>query len=83
MVNVENMGGEGEGKSWVGRGRWLTRNEINRSLLVELPQPGDGVAVPGNASVVANCNAYLERGAARGDRSTRNGERRFLLFACW
>ncbi|KAH8590327.1 SnoaL-like domain-containing protein [Bisporella sp. PMI_857] len=51
---------------------------VSTSILIELPQPGEGVEVPRNAGVVANCLVNLEKKAAKGDPRTSNGGRYIL-----
>ena len=46
---------------------------LNRSILIDLPQPGGGVEKPVKAGVLANTSVVLKRAAAKGDGETRNG----------
>lgn len=45
---------------------------IDRSLLIELPQPGDR-PVPEIAKVTANCSVAMRRDSTEGDKLTQNG----------
>ncbi|KAF8854122.1 hypothetical protein BDZ45DRAFT_597591 [Acephala macrosclerotiorum] len=72
----DDMEGHALGMKWKDQISHLdAKHHVTTSILIDLPQPGDGVKVPDKAGFIANAIITLQRKDAKGGPETRNGEK--------